>query len=506
MQRAKVKHVEAQAAAELRRADAYVAAQAAQAQTSAKLAEHAAAAEKQRTDAYVAAQRAHGTMPGGEAEEVAQRSLARSWLFRGGVLLLGGLWADWIAHESEWAIKMRMGARLRAGCVSNAAEAPRQPLPVEGPPPALDFRPTMVVGPTGCGKSTLLATIARRALDDAVPVALVRMRLPGPEDAAGSLYGQPPGSVHGGLDPAGSRMKATADYVFKQIAFPLRRAVLQTALDRISSLNVHGAMGVELTKTLDARDRLCQALSLLFEVAKEQYHARRAAGVPHEDAAPVLLFDQVQDLIRDDRLAGAGGRFVFNTLAVLLVAYGVDSESVRAAVAGSSALLSVEFDKTVASGFRWVYYELPDPEADAVLAALRASGYSDDDARSMVALCGTRLRLLADPLKRGAAQLSARAFTSEMTTTAVGNFADLHRSSPPVDRKALAAVLDAALAAEAGRAAPPRLGGRMTEQLAQKASKVLYVKRDRTLTFQSRLHADVWRRLGAGGKWARDQL
>ena len=99
-----------------------------------------------------------------------------------------------------------------------------------------------------------------------------------------------------------------------------------------------------------------------------------------------------------------------DALARLLVTYGVDDHAVRAAVAGSSALLSVYFERTVASGGRWRYYELPDPEPEAVLRELRAHGYTAAEAEDMVALCGTRLRLLEEPLTCGASAVGARAF------------------------------------------------------------------------------------------------
>ena len=94
---------------------------------------------------------------------------------------------------------------------------------------------------------------------------------------------------------------------------------------------------------------------------------------------------------------------MFKALARLLVDHCVDSHAVRAAVSGSSALLSIFFDRTVASGFRLITYSLPDPEPEAVLRVLRARGYTADEAADIVALCGTRLRLLDEPLKLGAA-------------------------------------------------------------------------------------------------------
>jgi hypothetical protein len=43
-------------------------------------------------------------------------------------------------------------------------------------------------------------------------------------------------------------------------------------------------------------------------------HERVAAGLSHQDAAPVQLFDDVQDYISDNALARAGSLAVFLTL------------------------------------------------------------------------------------------------------------------------------------------------------------------------------------------------
>ena len=296
------------------------------------------------------------------------------------------------------------------------------------------------------------------------------------------------------LVDACAQLDATAARVYAQIGFPSRQSVLQSALDRGVTLTA-GDATLHLHKAALTTRRLLEAFSTLFDVCAQLRRERLAAGMSPQDAAPVLLFDEVQDLIRDDRLARVGGIQVFNALAKLLVTYGVDEHAVRTAVAGSSALLSVYFERTVASGGRWRFYELPDPEPDAVLRALRARGYTAAEAENMVALCGTRLRLLEEPLTCGAAAVGARAFMDAARTTAAAHLADALKGCEPADARALIAVLDAVAQHEAGqREEAPMLDRAFNERHAEAASKLLYVHRDRSLSFQSRLHADAWSR------------
>ena len=256
-----------------------------------------------------------------------------------------------------------------------------------------------------------------------------------------------------------------------------------------------GDATMHLHKAAITTSRLVDALTMLFDVCAQLRRERLAAGMSPQDAAPILLFDDMQDLIRDDRLARVGGVDIFNALAKLLVTYGVDEHAVRTAVAGSSALLSVYFERTVASGGRWRFYELLDPEPEVVVHALCARGYTIAEAEEMVALCGTRLRLLEEPLTCGAAAVDARAFMHAAHLTAAAHLADMLQAQDLAGARALMAVLDAIAQHEAGkRKEPPMLDRTFTERHAEAASKVLYVRRDRSLAFQSRLHADAWSR------------
>jgi hypothetical protein len=436
-----------------------------------------------------------------EAAATRNRTAWRQAGSYGALALAAALAADWVLHEDDTFIKWRLAAQLRSCRVpaaSVASPVPMEELPVQRRPFVPDFRPVMVLAPTGAGKSTLLAAAARAtASADAhhvpAPAVLVRIRHTPSTDE------RPEPSAAGGASEAAlgkaarDMLGATAVRVYEQIRFPMRRAVLQRLFERGISVR-HQGVEYEMQEAERTASRLVQALEALFDAAAAVGRERVAAGLSRWDAAPVLLFDEVQDLIRDDRLARAGGSAVFKALARLLVTHCVDSHAVRAAVSGSSALLSIFFDRTVASGFRLITYSLPDPEPEAVLRVLRARGYTADEAADIVALCGTRLRLLDEPLKLGAAVIGARAFMDTARATADAQFADLLAAASDADARALVSALDAALRCEAGTCdLPPMLGRAFTLRHAEAASKVLFLRPDRTLVFQSRLHAAMWR-------------
>ena len=492
---------QAEAAATRDRAGADV--QKAQAEAAATRDRAGADVQKAQAEAAATRNRAGADMQKAQAEAAAtlNRTAWRQAGAFGALALAAALATDWVLHEDDTFIKWRLAARLRSCRVPAAAVAspvPMEELPVQRRPFVPDFRPVMVLAPTGAGKSTLLAAAARAtASADAhhvpAPAVLVRIR------HTPSMDERPEPSAAGGVSEAAlgkaarDMLGATAVRVYEQIGFPTRRAMLHRLFERGISVR-HQGVEYEMQEAERTASRLVQALEALFDVAASVGRERVAAGLSRWDAAPVLLFDEVQDLICDDRLARAGGSAVFKALARLLVVHCVDSHAVRAAVSGSSALLSIFFDRTVASGFRLITYSLPDPEPEAVLRVLRARGYTADEAADIVALCGTRLRLLDEPLKLGAAVIGARAFMDTARATADAHFADLLAAASDADARALVSALDAALRCEAGTCdLPPMLGRAFTLRHAEAASKVLFLRPDRTLVFQSRLHAAVWR-------------
>ena len=484
----------AEAEATRKRGDAEVEAKRAEAEATRKRGDAEAEATRKRSDA--------------EAESMRAETMRRFVPYALGISVAALLAVDFYRHESPNYIRRRMLATLRA---SRAPTTPlaRQPvasqlLPVSQSRLVLGYLPTMLLGPTGSGKSTLLSTVARESAalkagtHAATPMVFVRMRLPSTQ--ALSPEGVASDSTTS-LADAHKQIDSLAYQVFQQIGYPTRRAILIRVPEALKMKFGGGSDGGLLADfSSPTSRRLCDALCCLFEVSEELCNERRQRkDVLPEEAAPVLLLDEVQDLIKVSRLANVGGRAVFDTLANLLVMYCVDRRVVRAAVAGSSALLSVEFDRTVASGSRWRYYELRDPEKSAVLDALCASGYSKSDADELVALCGTRLRLLEPALLYGASAVSARELITSSVDMATRHYRDLFRQLSAVEKGVLSRVLDQAERAEANgqatHASPPLLSHEVTETLVARASKVLYLRLDGSLTFQSALHRAVWSQL-----------
>ena len=396
-----------------------------------------------------------------------------------GALVTAALAVDWYLHESPARLHRRVAAAYRKG--PRTWHSPSPALPVPGDRLSLHFVPTMILGPTGCGKSSDLSKAAAETFKTS-PTLLVGLRQP---------------SARLSTNPE-ARFEDVAQQFYSQINYPGRRALVMHLLKGGVKVKAGAA---EASVALPTQDRLVDALKTVFSVGESLYVERTQAGMPPEVAAPALFFDEVQDLIKDERRASVGGRHVFNELAVLLVQYGVDRKVVRTAVAGSSTMLSVEFEKTVAHGARWSHHLVLDPEDAVMMAALERSGYSSVEAADMLQLCGARLRLLNEPLVKGAAVISTSTFCSKMSALAKRHFRDTFSQLPsPSEVACLAAVLDSVERAELGMEEHPTMraldeyadGSRRSVSLSSVVSKVLYLRLDYTYVFQSKLHRTAW--------------
>ena len=409
--------------------------------------------------------------------------------------LAAGLALDFYLHESPAHIRRRMLRFLRASRPPTLPLAPTALLPVPQRPVTPGFIPSLIIGPSGCGKSTLLGSIVA-GLPTATPIVVVRMRLP-------SL--QPSGAAGDAAAPereAPALMDETARQIFSQVGFPLRRSLIGSALSRGFRLQ-GGPVQAELS-VVDTSSRLVLALRILFDVSEELQRERQRTMDPL-DAAPVLLFDEVQDLVKDARLARAGGRLILSVLGTLLVSYGVDRRAVRAMVTGSSAEVAFAFEEcSPLRGARWECHSLLDPEEGATRAALEARGYSAEEAQGMMDLCGTRMRLLERPLLRGAAGCSYADFVRGAEVTGGSAFASVFDRLDRDDAALLGRLLDSI---EACEAAAEGAGGRSSDA-ARPTKKMLtgglqhldmapifYIDRYRKLYFQSLLHRRTWARL-----------
>lgn len=177
------------------------------------------------------------------------------------------------------------------------------------------------------------------------------------------------------------------------------------------------------------------------------------------------------------------------------MSYAVDREVVRIVVAGSSAELFFAFQQTTAKGNRWSIYELADPVPSVVEDALVQLGYSRDEAHAMVALCGTRLRLLRFPLVKGPATCAANAFLSKSLSAGRSSIYEL-LSSLGADTEGEAKLVDVLNAvAEADQSPSSRRPSKddLPDGLRNVGvSSAIYVTTERKLFFQSELAARAW--------------
>jgi len=391
---------------------------------------------------------------------------------------------DLYTHEDPDYIAWRVRRALLASATPGASPpAEGLALPVPQRPLVLDFLPLMLLGPSGCGKSTLLERTRREAAAARCPAVLVRWRF---SESVGAT-----------ASPAADSLTLASDALFQQIDFPPRRAFIVTALKNgVRFMGVTTQADFTLPET---RDRLLFALRVLFKAAADVQAARIAAGATRFDAAPVLLFDEAHDLIKDERLAREGGAAIFKHLALLIIGYSVDRCAVRTIIAGSSAELDAAFMASAPYGNRWRHFELTDPAPDVVAAALEARGYAPSEARALIGECGTRLRLLQGPLQGGKDAVGAADFIAASISAGDKAVAALFDGLAATDASALARALDAIAAVDAAAAvgAPRPIVKELpaaARAAANALTSVVYADVRGRAFFQSRPVALAWAR------------
>ena len=399
-----------------------------------------------------------------------------------GCLLGAGLAlsADYFYNEYEPIVKWRVRQQLLKHVAFPPPAHPK--LVLESPTEVV--KPgglVMLLGPTGSGKTTLLKQIYNTSTQ---PVMLISIRdSPDGSNAPGKY---PDGSTSNMADSAQTKMNRVAKQVFERMDYPLRLSYLGWFF-RNASLPFMAAPKAPVQPAISSR--LIEALRLLFSVSDEIYHDLLAKGKSDHDAKCLLIFDEVQDLIKDERLKMAGGQAVFSELATQLVRFGVDSQSVDAIVAGSSAQLNIEFNNTIASGNRWrALYCMADPTAETVQKALVSRGYSPDESSRIIDAVGTRLRLLDEPLRMSGPR-DADTFISEKLSAARKDLKYVLQGLGDADAKVAKAMLDSLAAGT------PVSYNKIPEAVRKHPlfPKVFYVDLDANVLFQNRTYEVVWR-------------
>lgn len=398
---------------------------------------------------------------------------------------------DFYVHHSPTHIKRHMRSLLLA-CKPPNFPPPMHPhfIPPQGPL-VLGFTPTLVQGPSGCGKGLALSTIVP-SLARPTPNILARIHpLPvrnGDRRGLVSVAVPPleaPPSVWDSL-----QWRDMERQIFPQIGFPTRRSLIGGLLYAHS-----------LREGRNPRARIATSFRLLFEACEEVKVEREKTMGPLE-AAPILMFDLFHENM--DPVRYSTGKVVLEVLGALIKEYCEERKAVRVAVTGSSADLYFAFleNPSTAGPVHWRVYDVKDPEQGVMTAALVSKGYSSEDARSMVDLCGTRLRLLESPLTFGPSHHHAADFLNARHALGRAALAHVFHKLSRVEATQLGRAMDSIEMCEAaapggGSEPPQRPTTRMLPESLRQAKlsdMLLYYDTDKRLFFQSTLHRGAWRK------------
>jgi hypothetical protein len=142
--------------------------------------------------------------------------------------------------------------------------------------------------------------------------------------------------------------------------------------------------------------RLNDAISMLFQVSDELYTTRQAAwsrinatGM-EGNLKPLLLFDNVHDLITVQLLIAAGGKAIFHQLGYHLDHYCAEDASIHAVLGTNTTDVIAEINKLLPHLKPWE--QSPHDSTPATMAGvLMQEGFSAADTERLVNTCGTRL-------------------------------------------------------------------------------------------------------------------
>jgi energy-coupling factor transporter ATP-binding protein EcfA2 len=329
-----------------------------------------------------------------------RRSRRRIWASVGGtafLLLLG----DFIYHDSETFVKWNMKRKIRNGssvtkAVSSlSAHFFKFPLTGLRQLPPLEDGPLLLIGPSGCGKTTVLHDFALQLRSNKIPVVLVNFRELQHDinhrESKPEMGRSKEGDTEAARQSDGTvLLTEIAKRICNRISFPYRRSFIIQLMTTAS----FSAFGMNFTiKDIFPLDFFVadKAIDILFECCEE---------ISDEGVTPVLLFDEVYDLIKDNNLEKIGGGLLFNKLGSLLCRTCVDSKKLKAICASSSYKMVRQFKlRTVLRDDKVVVFRLADIEPELIIARLIERGYSESEATKFLDVIGPRLRKLTGPLK-----------------------------------------------------------------------------------------------------------
>jgi hypothetical protein len=137
-------------------------------------------------------------------------------------------------------------------------------------------------------------------------------------------------------------------------------------------------------------DKLQRAILLLFDAMKDIQEERLARGASFEDSRGMIIFDELDDLIRYDRLGSCGGDVIFNLLVNQISMHVINVHRINFVVARSSSYITHSFSSTSMSDFRWSVFEMTDLPREAILPILRRGKYTVEQVNEIMDVVGTR--------------------------------------------------------------------------------------------------------------------
>jgi hypothetical protein len=324
----------------------------------------------------------------------ARRALVGTVVLSG---LFGGLFLayDHYTHHNRAHLRRRIRQTLIAGPTKNLLPSapPTAALPL-APVRMVGNRPTLLLGASGSGKSTQLGELARDFQMKGVPVVYFRFRS-SREVATRQLAARgqdTPQSPQEGASEAPT-LTVAAQRFYQAVGYPERQSYWNRW--RMNGFKL-SREGPELSVSpVVVKARFKNAITDLFAVCGELYHERNAdTSIPVANHKPVVLSDELHDLLHD-RYDSEGGKEVLAHFGDEMTHSGADERVSRVVLAASGADLLMHLQKySTAKGNRVRAYMQPDPPESVVRERLVASGYDGASVDAIVAVCGTRVRLL----------------------------------------------------------------------------------------------------------------
>jgi hypothetical protein len=292
-----------------------------------------------------------------------------------------------------------------------------------------------------------------------------------------------------------------ANEVLPQIGFPVRQSILSRFEKFISNRAEY--FTVETQQQM-VRDRIIAALDMLFEVCvslrKENPTGKQ----------PIVLFDDIYNLIQYDEFSQSGGADIFASIATNIMNVGIFHKQVRSVVAGSRIELQTQleyFGLGLGVGFghgaglhhqpfstNINYNEELDEEAILNLLRNRKASngmtlYQIEDVKLLLQVCGTRIFILQEFIHNAEA-VDIIDFIKSITERHVNSFLFFLDQLPHKDAEIMIRIFD--IMHENGTVLRSNLPKTVFEHTY---TYVLFIGQGQLVYFQNEICRYVWKKV-----------